>query len=186
MYVDLIRNPSIEEYIKIGIHLYQEFFEFKIIELLTLFPADYVDKEGKLFWTSPKRPPVPLPFDRENEEHQNFVVTVVKILNSILPMQFYCNKEMIITKIKELKIHRKKAISKEVNKEDLLDESKNGLPASTEEDEQEMRKIVAEMEKASAQASVINELEFEKDNDQNGHIDFITFYSNFRAQNYSI
>lgn len=26
----------------------------------------------------------------------------------------------------------------------------------------------------------------EKDDDQNGHIDFITFYSNFRAQNYSI
>ena len=26
----------------------------------------------------------------------------------------------------------------------------------------------------------------EKDDDLNGHIDFITFYSNFRAQNYSI
>ena len=33
---------------------------------------------------------------------------------------------------------------------------------------------------------VVNEVEFEKDDDSNGHIDFISFYSNFRAMNYSI
>jgi ubiquitin-activating enzyme E1 len=54
MYLELLRNPVLEEYIKVGINLYQEYFEFKIQELLSLFPADYVDKEGKLFWTSPK------------------------------------------------------------------------------------------------------------------------------------
>ena len=32
----------------------------------------------------------------------------------------------------------------------------------------------------------LNEIEFEKDDDSNGHIDFITFFSNFRAANYSI
>lgn len=32
----------------------------------------------------------------------------------------------------------------------------------------------------------IKEIEFEKDDDSNGHIDFITFFSNFRAENYSI
>ncbi len=33
---------------------------------------------------------------------------------------------------------------------------------------------------------IVNELEFEKDDDSNGHIDFISFFSNFRATNYSI
>lgn len=132
MILDLIRNQSIEEYVKIGVHLYQEFFEFKIIELLSLFPADYVDSEGKLFWTSPKRPPIPLPFDKENEEHQNFVITVVKILNQILPMQFSCNKEQILNKLKEMKIQRKKPVIKEVKKEDLLDENKQ--PETNEQD----------------------------------------------------
>lgn len=32
----------------------------------------------------------------------------------------------------------------------------------------------------------VNEVEFEKDDDSNGHIDFIAFYANFRAINYSI
>jgi hypothetical protein len=28
---------------------------------------------------------------------------------------------------------------------------------------------------------IINEIEFEKDDDSNGHIDFITYFSNYRA-----
>ena len=32
----------------------------------------------------------------------------------------------------------------------------------------------------------IKDIEFEKDDDSNGHIDFITFYTNFRAINYFI
>jgi hypothetical protein len=46
----------------------------------------------------------------------------------MLPMQFSCNKDQIVTKLKEMKIHRKKAAQKEINKEDLLDESKQGVP----------------------------------------------------------
>lgn len=33
---------------------------------------------------------------------------------------------------------------------------------------------------------VFNEIEFEKDNDKNGHIDFISHVANFRAENYAI
>lgn len=83
---NLIKNPNIDEYIKVGITLYQDYFDNKIQELLSLFPADYVDKEGKLFWVSPKRPPTPFAFDKTNEDHQRFVLTVVKILNSIVPI----------------------------------------------------------------------------------------------------
>ena len=32
----------------------------------------------------------------------------------------------------------------------------------------------------------VKEIEFEKDDDSNGHIDFISYFSNFRASNYSI
>ena len=52
-----------------AVWLYQEFFDTQISELLNLFPPDYVDKEGKIFWTSPKRPPIALPFDKNNEDH---------------------------------------------------------------------------------------------------------------------
>lgn len=39
---------------------------------------------------------------------------------------------------------------------------------------------------ASNKSLKIHEIEFEKDDDNNGHIDFISFFSNFRASNYSI
>lgn len=39
-------------------------------------------------------------------------------------MQFSCNKEQILNKLKEMKIQRKKPVIKEVKKEDLLDENK--------------------------------------------------------------
>lgn len=38
----------------------------------------------------------------------------------------------------------------------------------------------------SNKSSIVNEIEFEKDNDSNGHIDFISYFSNFRGTNYSI
>lgn len=49
-----------------------------------------------------------------------------------------------------------------------------------------MLEMIQEMEKVVPLAYKINELEMEKDDDHNGHIAFITFYSNFRAENYSI
>jgi ubiquitin-activating enzyme E1 len=49
-----------------------------------------------------------------------------------------------------------------------------------------MNKLLEEITSVVGKAKEIKEIEFEKDDDQNGHIDFITFYSNFRAENYSI
>lgn len=38
-----------------------------------LFPPDYIDNNGKAFWTSPKRPPQVLPFDENNDDHILFI-----------------------------------------------------------------------------------------------------------------
>jgi len=51
-----------------------------------LFPPDYIDSEGKVFWTSPKRPPVAIPFEKTDPDHQKFILTAIKILNSIVPI----------------------------------------------------------------------------------------------------
>ena len=62
-----------------------------------------------MFWTSPKRPPIALPFDKENFDHQKFILSVVKILCSIIPLNHNCDEKMIFEKIKDLKVVRKKA-----------------------------------------------------------------------------
>ena len=62
-------------------------------------------------------------------------------------MTHSCNREMIIEKIKELKIQRRKIAHKEVKKEDLLDESKQNKNCSSEEDMQDIIKLFTEIQK---------------------------------------
>ena len=117
--LNLAKNRDIDEYIRVGINLYQDYFDSRIQELLALFPADYVDKEGKLFWVSPKRPPTPFSFDKNNEDHQRFVLTVVKILDSIMPLTQNCDQNQALERIKQLKIQQKK-LQINVSKRDEL------------------------------------------------------------------
>ncbi len=42
---------------------YQKFFYNGIMQLLKAYPLDHTDEKGKLFWSSPKRPPFPNNFD---------------------------------------------------------------------------------------------------------------------------
>ena len=57
----------------------------------------------------------------------------------------------------------------------------------SDEDEVKIIKLIEEIRKIfENKPCKVNEIEFEKDDDKNGHIDFMSFYSNFRAQNYSI
>lgn len=39
------------------------------------YPLDKVTKDGKLFWSQPKRPPCEVQFDPANELHQKLVVS---------------------------------------------------------------------------------------------------------------
>lgn len=39
------------------------------------YPLDKVTKDGKLFWSQPKRPPVNIPFCPEIETHSRFIVS---------------------------------------------------------------------------------------------------------------
>lgn len=122
-YEKLLNKPCVEEYVKFAVNLYQDFFDKKIAELLSLFPADYKDKNGKRFWTSPKRPPVALPFQKDCENHLQFVLTCVKILNSIVPLREDCNEEIVKKVLSTLKITRKK-LNVDLSKRDKLTDEK--------------------------------------------------------------
>lgn len=186
-YMVLLNSPSLKEYLQFAIYLYQEFFDSRITELITLFPPDFVDEDGKVFWTSPKRPPVPIPFDKEDPEHQKFVLTTIKILNSIIPLQENCDDEKVIQALMAAKITRRKIQGKDKNREDLTNEKEQEKPKFTSDDEDRIKKLFGEIKSFFETHHVpVKEIEFEKDDDSNGHIDFITFYSNFRAINYSI
>ena len=59
--------------LKIARERFNEYFNYNIQQLLYVYPLDTKTKDGKPFWTLPKRPPHPLDFDPENKAHADFI-----------------------------------------------------------------------------------------------------------------
>lgn len=52
---------------------FQKHFMNDIKQLLHVYPLDKQTKEGRPFWSLPKRPPYPTKFDPEDKVHQTFI-----------------------------------------------------------------------------------------------------------------
>ena len=59
------KPSSVGDSISQARRLFQKLFHNKIRQLLHVYPLDFATKDGKLFWTLPKRPPVALDFQPE-------------------------------------------------------------------------------------------------------------------------
>ena len=60
---NIAKTGSFEKCIEIARTEYQQRFCNTIKQLIHTFPEDYVDREGALFWSGPKRFPAALEFD---------------------------------------------------------------------------------------------------------------------------
>ena len=59
---------------------FNEYFDFSISDLLSLFPRDHKDKDGQPFWSGPKRCPSATKFDENDSRHVNFVFTYANLI----------------------------------------------------------------------------------------------------------
>ena len=59
--------------LKIARDKYNKVFVLNIKQLLYSYPLDKKDKDGKLFWTLPKRPPIPLDYSTEDQLCADFI-----------------------------------------------------------------------------------------------------------------
>ena len=182
----LVKNPCKEEAFKVARMLYQDFFETKISELLALFPADYTDKDGQLFWKSPKRPPIVIGFNNDDEDHLRYVKACMNILNQIFTkIDFNVSNEELGSLLNSIKIQKKKINVSMDNREAMTDENADKKKNIEANDVRQVIKSFYDLAVKNKKHS-FEEVDFEKDDDSNGHIDFITSFANFRASNYSI
>jgi ubiquitin-activating enzyme E1 len=187
-YMPLLNNPVPEMYVKFARDFYQFAFHDQIQQLLMAFPEDYVDKKGNLFWTSPKRPPVILPFDETNPEHLNFINAIVNVLQQfIVPAsQFSFSHAELVGVLQKISVRKIKIELTEEEKANLVNENQRTEFANDDSDQlMEVCKALVDLS-TRMKGVAFKELEFEKDFDPNGHIDFIAFTSNARATNYKI
>jgi ubiquitin-activating enzyme E1 len=79
-FIKLKNNESFEMCVSLARDQFDNYFDFLIRDLLSVFPKDSKDKSGQPFWSGPKRAPSPIPFDVAQETHLNFVLTFANLI----------------------------------------------------------------------------------------------------------
>jgi len=162
--------------------IFEELYNNSIQQLLFNFPKDSVTSSGQPFWSGPKRAPTPIVFDMNNKLHMDFIIAAANLhafnygLTGETDVQIFKNELATIT-VK--KFEPKKGVKIQVNDNENV---QNVLP-----DEKEIDELIKKIPSPSTLVGYrMNPADFEKDDDTNFHIDFITAASNLRATNYEI
>lgn len=149
------------ECIRNGILLFVKLFHTSIKNLITAFPPDSKTKEGQPFWMPPKRPPVTINFDVNNDLHALFVQSAANIFSFNFGINQKITRDMVVEFVRN---------------EILVEELSTTVDNACAE----------EPARPSIDPSGILPCVFEKDDDTNFHVDFLYAAANLRATNYKI
>ena len=166
---------------------FEQQYNNAIQQLLYNFPKDSTTAGGAPFWSGPKRAPVPLKFNASNPTHLGFVVAAANLhafnygIKSVGVKEDYYRKIMNNMIILDFSPNPTVKIQADDNEPD----PNANRPAFN--DNAELEEIVSTLPPPKSLAGLkLQPVEFEKDDDSNHHIDFITAASNLRAENYAI
>ncbi|KAM7537021.1 hypothetical protein Aperf_G00000059949 [Anoplocephala perfoliata] len=165
-------------------NLWQELYSNSIRQLLFNFPPNHKTTTGAPFWSGTKRCPKPLKFDANNPTHLDFIVAAANLRAYMFGLQGSRDTAVIAKKVSAVHVPEfvpRSGVTIEVTDAEMTARSRIiGRDSQVEELKNSMPKI-AEVAVKNPQV-----IEFEKDDDSNFHMDFITAASNLRAENYSI
>uniref|UniRef100_A0A7N6C3E3 E1 ubiquitin-activating enzyme n=1 Tax=Anabas testudineus TaxID=64144 RepID=A0A7N6C3E3_ANATE len=170
----LSRRPSQwEQCIGLARLKFEKYFKRKALQLLHSFPLDTRLKDGSLFWQSPKRPP-----------YKTLLNCVFHYLNLPNPPLFPSGTSLLLI-LSDVPIPKYRPSEKCIETDDAAKKpDKMKIPLTSEEE----REAITQLEQAIATDGSLqmSPLQFEKDDDSNGHVDFVTSASALRARMYSI
>jgi len=166
---------------------WQKMFHDDIAQLLHNFPPDQVTSTGSPFWSGPKKCPKPLVFDTDNEMHMDFIMAAANLRAEIYGIGQNKNQAEIISILAEVNVPV--FVPQSGVKIAVTDSEAQAQSDASMTDGEVLDKLIGELPSPQhfrGDKVRITPLEFEKDDDSNGHIDFIVATSNSRAANYSI
>ncbi|EFA76257.1 ubiquitin activating enzyme E1 [Heterostelium album PN500] len=167
---------------------FEELYNNNIEQLLYNFPRDMITTTGSPFWSGPKRAPTPLKFDPSNPLHLNFVVAAANLRAYNYGIKGDSNAEQIKKWATDVIVpdFTPKKVKISTNETEQQQQQQQQQQHNDGDDDQ-TDKVLNEIPHPSELAGYkINPISFEKDDDTNFHIDFITAASNLRATNYNI
>jgi len=199
--VQLARGPSFEKCARVMVTEFARSFRDAINDLTHAFPEDARVKDPAtgadlgLFWHGHKRFPRSAKVSPDNDALLEFVHAGANILASVFHLPEASKEEVrrllpkLVEEVPDWKPSGAKIKLDEGKKGGEADESKqaDGEEQPSEEDAETIARLTSELRGLDlAQFKPLNPAEFEKDNDANHHIDWITATTNLRCWNYHI
>ena len=175
--INIIDNPNNISIMKYGIFLFKYYFDFNIKQTLIEFPLE--GKNGIKYWDNYRKAPKPIKITNCNDiSTKNFFKSFYYILTNLINYNennYRIDENNIINYIEKEESGINISL-KDLNNEKLLTIFENNVIKKVENNENNIQKKLKE----------IKPIIFEKDNDENHHINFIMLMSNLRAKNYQI
>ncbi|TXT08346.1 uncharacterized protein COLE_05270 [Cutaneotrichosporon oleaginosum] len=161
---------------------FQNDYVNEISQLLYNLPKDQVNSNGTPFWSGPKRAPDPLAFDIDDELDFAYLVAAANLHAYNYGLKGERDPAVFRKALEGFEVPKfvpKSGVKIQVNENEPVNE--------TPDDSDDIESIVKTLPSPSSLAGFrLAPCDFEKDDDSNHHIDFITAASNLRARNYSI
>ncbi|TFK27024.1 ubiquitin activating enzyme [Coprinopsis marcescibilis] len=155
----------------------------EIRQLLFSLPKDALTSTGQPFWSGPKRAPDPLTFDSSDPTHLAYIIAGANLhafnygLRGETDPAFF---RKIVDAIIVPEFTPRSGVKVQISDSDPVPQAGGGGDDDVDE-------TLAKLPAPSSLAGYrLNPVDFEKDDDSNHHIDFITAASNLRALNYGI
>ncbi|GAA5918144.1 hypothetical protein JCM6882_007288 [Rhodosporidiobolus microsporus] len=159
----------------------------EIKQLLFSLPKDLLTKEGTPFWSGPKRAPDALQFDYNNPIHMEFIVAAANLHAYNYGLKGSRDVDSIKKTLDGVFLPEfvpKSGVQVQVKDDEPVANDKDKAAGGEEDD---LAVLAASLPQPSSLAGYrLTPAQFEKDDDTNHHIDFITAASNLRALNYGI
>lgn len=149
------------------------------------FPPDQTTSSGQPFWSGPKRCPKPLTFDVNDPMHVDYVYAAANLKAQSYGLPQVRDRNTVIELVQKVEVPEfipKSGVNIAVTDAAMQAEHNNGEGL----DESRVQSIITQLTNLGKIDFTITPLEFEKDDDNNLHMDFIVACSNLRATNYSI
>lgn len=160
---------------------FEELFANNIKQLLHAFPKDKLNEKGERFWAGAKKPPTPTEFSPATEaDHRTFILAAARLYGEVygIPITLSADEQLRIAERVSVPTFQPKEIKFADNEKEKSDTAEAQLVGEIS---------AADLPSREANAALsLHEVEFEKDDDGNGHMDFITATSNIRAAAYKI
>lgn len=188
--------PSARRCVKWALDRFHELYQSNIEALLREHPRDSVTEDGEPFWSGDRRIPTPIVFDQSDPLHMDFLLSAAllkaRVFNVVDPTTTVEGmSETVQATLDEILASGYQAPTEVVRAEE---EEEGDLEAKVQREFEEVRLTIKRIAKRGGDNGKGTECTaartrpemFEKDQDWNGHIAFITSASNLRAANYGL